>query len=409
MSTTGASSDPLDGLALPGGDDTIAAIATAQGRSAVAMIRLSGAGALDIASRVVSPWPIPPRRPVLRTLRHPTTGEVLDRALVTAHPDDNTYTGEPVVELSTHGGWLVPAAVLDAVLAAGARTALPGEFTRRAVVHGRMDLLQAEAIGDLIDARSTATRRAALRQMDGGLSDRIQALRERIIGIEALIAYEIDFPEEDDGPVPPERVLTACVDALDDLERLLATAHAGELIREGALVVLAGAPNTGKSSLFNALLGEARAIVTDVPGTTRDALEVVLDTAPWPIRLVDTAGLRQTSDIVERLGVEVSERYLGAADLILACAETPAALEPTVERIGRASPAPVLGVLTKHDLVADRDDSPGDLVPGSYQIEPVSVSAHAGTGLSELLGEIGCVLSRVADSHPAAEAPLLTR
>ena len=354
---------------------------------------------------------------MLRTLRHPETGEVLDRALVTVYPDARTFTGEPMVEISTHGGWLVPAAVLDAMLAAGARSALPGEFTRRAVVHGRIDLLQAEAIGDLVDARSTATRRTALRQLDGGLSERVLSLRDGIIGIEALIAYEIDFPEEDDGPVPAERVRASCVQTLDELDRLLATAEAGELIREGALVVLAGAPNAGKSSLFNALLGEARAIVTDVPGTTRDALEAVLDTTPWPIRLVDTAGLRASADVVERLGVEVSERYMGAADLILACADSVVELETTIRHIRRASSAPILAVRTKRDLVPSRDDPAGVAAGGAHQLETeragdvataVCVSAHTGSGLHELLEEIGGALSTTAEA-PVGDIPLLTR
>ncbi len=400
---------------LPGADDTIVALATTPGRSAIAVVRIGGRGALTVAGRLVSPWPITERHPTLCEIRHPDTGALLDRALVTTFPDARSFTGEPIVEISTHGGLLVPTTTLDAVLAAGARFALPGEFTRRAVFNGRIDLLQAEAIGDLIDARSGATQRSALRQLDGGLSRRILELRERIIGIEAMIAYDIDFPDEDDGPIPAARVREAGVGVLDALDRLLATAHAGVLIREGALIVLAGAPNAGKSSLFNALVGESRAIVTDVPGTTRDAIEAVVDATPWPLRLVDTAGLRPTADVVERLGVEVSERYLGAADLILACAESPAELADTMHRIRVASSAPMLAVATKQDLVSPGDEATWDLVAGSLESRSppsslgfVPVSALTGAGLQQLMAEIGRILS--ADgAPPAAETPLLTR
>ena len=293
---------------LPGADDTIAAIATAPGRGALATVRVSGADAHGIARRVLTPWPEAERVATLARCRHPRTGERLDQAVVTVYAAPRSFTGEPMVELSTHGGHLVPATVLAALLAAGARQALPGEFTRRAVLNGKLDLLQAEAVADLVDARSHAMQRAAIEQLDGGLSRRILALRDALLDLEALIAYDIDFPEEDEGPVSRERVARAIADARAAIEALLATAPAGELVRDGALVVIAGEPNAGKSSLFNALLGESRAIVTELPGTTLDALEAVVDTGRWPLRLVDTAGLREAGDIVERLGIEVSER-----------------------------------------------------------------------------------------------------
>jgi Predicted GTPase len=183
-----------------------------------------------------------------------------------------------------------------AAIQLGARQAEPGEFARRAVLNGKLDLVQAEAIGDLIDARSSAARRVALRQLDGGLSRRVAELRTQVLALEALLAYDIDFPEEDDGPVPRARIDAATIAVIDAVTSLLATGNTGTLVHEGALVVLAGAPNVGKSSLFNALLGEARAIVTEIPGTTRDAIEAVLDLPGWPLRLVDTAGLRTSTD-----------------------------------------------------------------------------------------------------------------
>ena len=330
------------------------------------------------------------------------TGAQLDQAVVTWYEGPRSFTGEDVVEISCHGGWVVPTSVLAAVIEAGAREALPGEFTRRAVLNGKFDLLQAEAIGDLVDARSRGGQRAALNQLDGGLSRRVLALRELLLELEALIAYDIDFPEEDDGPVAPERILTAIEQILAALDNLLATARAGELVREGALVVIAGAPNVGKSSLFNALLGRRRAIVTDVPGTTRDALEAVIDTGSWPIRLVDTAGLRETADTVERLGIEVSEDYLARADTVLACGDDPDALEHAVAVVRGRTTAPVVPVRTKVDRATQHWMQSTEAAGGV-----VGVSAETGEGLGDLVAAIVAALS--TDGRPPDfDAPLLT-
>ena len=375
------------------GADPIVALATPNGRGAIAVVRLSGAGALDLAARHVSPWPLAPREATLCAIRD-DAGELLDRALVTVFPAPRSFTGDDTVEIATHGGALVPAMVMGALVRSGARVAEPGEFTRRAVLNGKLDLVQAEAIGDLIDAGTNAMRRAALVQLDGGLSRRIEALREQIIGLDALIAYDIDFPEEDDGPVPRERVRAATEAVLDALDTLLATAHAGEIVREGALVVIAGAPNAGKSSLFNALLGSARAIVTEIPGTTRDAIEATIDTGAWPVRLVDTAGLHETTDTVERIGIEVSTRYLAAADVVLACGETDADVAATANAIAALTTAPVLRVRTKSDIA-----------PSS---EPLAVSALSGAGLEALLRAIDGAVG-TSEGPLALDAPILTR
>jgi tRNA modification GTPase len=288
--------------------------------------------------------------------------------------------------------------VLAAAIQAGARQAEPGEFTRRAVLNGKLDLLQAEAIGDLTEARSGAAQRLALHQLDGGLSQRVLTLRQRILQVEALLAYEIDFPEEDDGPIPRDRVTLAAQAALHDVRSLLATAELGSMIHNGALVVLAGAPNTGKSSLFNALLGQARAIVTEIPGTTRDAIEAVLDRPHWPLRLVDTAGLRDTTDALEQLGIETSARYLSRAALVLACGESTNHIDSVTKHLRAYTAAPVLGILTKADLVAER----------SQLDHAVAVSARTGEGLGTLLDAID---ARLAAEHgaPSSTDPGLTR
>ncbi|MDF1506227.1 GTP-binding protein, partial [Roseisolibacter sp. H3M3-2] len=276
------------------------------------------------------------------------------------------------------------AALLAALAAARARPALPAEFTRRAVLRGKLDLAQAEGVGALVDARTQAMRRAALAQLDGGLSRRVAALREALLHAEALLAYDIDFPEEDDGPLGRDAVALAVGNALDGVEALLATAPAGAIARDGAAVVIAGPPNAGKSSLFNALAGEARAIVTDVPGTTRDALEATVERDPWPLRLVDTAGLRDTDDRVERLGIEVAERWLGRAHVVLACGEEQEDVERTADFVRARTDAPILGVLTKQDERRASSVEHAPLDARRSTLPSLRVSAETGAGLAAL-------------------------
>jgi len=314
--------------------------------------------------------------------------------LAACFPGPRSYTGEDVVEISTHGGLVAPAAAIAALVAAGARPAQPGEFTRRAVLNGKMDLLQAEATADLIDAGSPAQRRRALQQLERGLSDRLAALRGEILELEALIAYEIDFPEEDEGPVAPERVRRAWDVARERVAALLRTAPEGERLREGALLVIAGRPNAGKSSLFNALLGVERAIVTEIPGTTRDAIEAHAVIEGFPFRLVDTAGLRATDERIERLGIEVSKRYLDAADLVLFCEE-----RDSRERDAflASVKAPVVTVRTKADLTGDAGVS---VVTGAGLPELRRRLAEVAFGQLLALGDVEPVVTRAR--HRAA-------
>jgi tRNA modification GTPase len=360
--------------------DVIAALATPPGRSAIAVVRLSGAQALEVAGRVVqgasksetrgeglAGWP--PREAHLATLVS-AAGTAIDQGLVTIFRAPNSYTGEDLVEFSCHGGLLAPAELLAALHAAGARPAAPGEFTRRAVLNGKLDLLQAEAVGDLIDATATAQGRAALHQLDGGLSRRLLALREDLLELLALLSYDIDFPEEDDGPVPRERILGMRARVREAIARLLTTASAGQRLHDGALVVLAGRPNAGKSSLFNALLGSSRSLVTEIPGTTRDTVEAQGDVLGWPVRFADTAGLRDADERLERMGIEVSRRYVAAADLLLLCVEADRAATPD-ERV-LLGERPSLLVRSKADLGSATD------------AEGIEVSAVTGAGLDRL-------------------------
>jgi len=328
------------------------------------LIRLSGVGSFAIAARCLEPFhPSPPRTVFRARLLHPETREPVDDCLAACFPAPHSYTGDDLVEISTHGGLVVPAAALAVLAAAGARPAAPGEFTRRAVLNGKMDLLQAEATADLIDAGSPVQRRRALQQLERGLSGRLDGLRSEILELEALIAYDIDFPEEDEGPVSPQRVRGAWEVVRGRVADLLKTAPEGERLREGALLVIAGRPNAGKSSLFNALLGTERAIVTEIPGTTRDAIEAHAVIEGFPFRIVDTAGLRDSDERIEQLGIEVSKKYLAAADLVLFCEEREdASRMPFLAEVS----APVVDVRTKADVTG------------------VGVSAVTGQGMAEL-------------------------
>lgn len=373
------------------------ALATPPGRSAIAVVRLSGIDAISLAQRVAQAElsNLPDRSVALTAFRTPD-GTAIDQGLVTVFRAPNSYTGEDLVEFSCHGGLLAPAELLAALHAAGARPAAPGEFTRRAVLNGKLDLLQAEAVGDLIDATATAQGRAALNQLDGDLSRRLLSLREDLLELLALLSYDIDFPEEDDGPVPRERILDMRARVREAIGRLLATASVGQRLHDGALVVLAGRPNAGKSSLFNALLGSSRSLVTEIPGTTRDTVEAQGDVLGWPVRYADTAGLRDADERLERMGIEVSRRYVAAADLLLLCVE--AGRAATLDERMLLGERPSLLVRSKADLAPETD------------AEGIGVSAVTGAGLDRLREAIaGRLFGDPTDGGYADLEPMLSR
>ena len=370
----------------------------------MAVVRLSGPEALPIAERLAGSkrpsggkWP--DRQARLRTVVCPHTGEALDHGVVTLFRGPGSYTGEDVVEFSTHGGYAIPRTVVEACVALGAREAEPGEFTARAYLNGKLDLTQAEAVADLVSARSTKGRAVALHQLERGLGARIAELRERVVGVGALLVHHIDFPGEDDAPTPLGEIAAEARETVGAMDRLLATAPAGEALRRGAVTVLAGAPNAGKSSLFNALIGTERAIVTEEPGTTRDALEAVVEIGGLPFRLVDTAGLRSDAGSVERLGIEVARRYLAGADVVLYCRETGRAPTDGEEDFLAGVGAPVVRLRTKADLANGRKPS---------EEGAMAVSAASGEGLGALrtaLGEL--VFGGVVENRD--EVPVVAR
>ncbi len=350
---------------------TLFAPASGFGRAAIAVIRVSGPAAGAVLTALAGPLPAP-RRLSLRTLRDPADGAILDRALIAWMPGPSTVTGEDMAELHLHGGVAVRAGVIRALTAfPGCRPAEAGAFTRRAVLNGRMDLTEAEGVADLIEAETEAQRRQALRQLDGALGRQVAAWRDEAIDCLAAAEAALDFSDE--GDVDDTALDRALFDRAARLRAAIAAALAdgrrGERVREGFWVVLAGPPNAGKSTLLNALSRRDAAIVSPVPGTTRDAIEVRLDLGGLPVMLVDTAGLRETHDPVEAEGIRRTRRRMAEADLVLMLVPpVPKATEP-------AATGRVLRVRTKADLA---DGSGGGL----------AVSALTGQGMPALLEAI---------------------
>jgi tRNA modification GTPase len=296
--------------------DTIVAIATPPGRGGIGVVRISGPQATEIVGRLIEhAGRLEPRRAVFTRLSDAST--IRDQIVVTSFPAPHSYTGDDVMEVSAHGSPVILRAIVDAAMMSGARLAEPGEFTLRAFLNGRVDLMQAEAVADLIDAVTPEQARLAFDQLEGTLTRRIAELDASLFDLIARLEASVDFPDEGYHFVEAAEV-TAVLDALiARMSGLLADARRGRLVREGLQVAIVGRPNVGKSSLFNALVGSSRAIVTDRPGTTRDLVTEVVDIEGLKVTLVDTAGLRDTADVVEAEGVARSERARQAADLVL--------------------------------------------------------------------------------------------
>ena len=304
--------------------DTIAAIATARGEAGIGIVRVSGSLALPIASELFrSPRTVSLTELPTHTLTYghivdaATSDEVIDEVLLGIMHAPKTYTGEDIVEFNCHGGMVTLTAVLDLVVKSGARIAEPGEFTKRAFLNGRLDLAQAEAVAELIASKTDLSRKIAIEALAGRLSDTVNRLSDRLASLLAEIEASIDFPEEDLDFMKIEAQLETARAVQSDLVALLETATEGRIITEGVNVAILGKPNVGKSSLLNALVGTKRAIVTDTPGTTRDTIEEAVNIGGIPLKLIDTAGIRQTTDIVEQQGVERSKAVLGRAELLL--------------------------------------------------------------------------------------------
>jgi tRNA modification GTPase len=320
-------------MTLPTMDDTIAAISTPFGEGAIAVLRLSGPKAVEIAGSIFrGKGPISELAARTQHFGSIFDGKrKLDEVLLTVFRAPQSYTGEDVVEISCHGGVLVSRRVLETLLQNGARSAEPGEFTQRAYLHRKMDLTQVEAVMDLITAQTDLAMRAATEQLEGRLGERIRNLRESVVELLAHVEAFIDFPDEDIDPDTGVALLTKLAGAQGEIETLLATADRGKVLREGVRTVIYGAPNVGKSSLLNLLLGHERAIVSSRPGTTRDVIEETINLQGLPIRLIDTAGVRESEDEIEREGMKRTRQELARADLALHVFD---ASQPPLEQSG---------------------------------------------------------------------------
>ena len=370
--------------------DTIVAIATPPGRGAIGVVRVSGPGALQISAALLTRTsPLEPRRATFSRL---TAGAIHDQVVATYFPQPASYTGDEVVEIATHGSSVVLNAVVAAALGEGARLAAPGEFTLRAYLNGRIDLPQAEAVADLIDAATPLQARAAFDQLNGTLTTAIGAIDAELFDLIAKLEASVDFPDEGYHFVEPGSAALSIETIAQRIDALLATASRGRLVREGATIVIAGPPNAGKSSLFNALVGAHRAIVTAIPGTTRDLLTEVVDLNGLRATLVDTAGIGDSIDPIEVEGIRRAREAAAVSDLILLVHDGTSPLEPA-PITAQASESKTLIVSSKADLPT-----------ASHRENALRVSARTGQGIDELIAAI----HRALAGEALSDTPTLT-
>jgi tRNA modification GTPase len=374
--------------------DTIAAISTPPGEGAIALVRVSGANAIAVADKIFRGKENPSR--FASHVQH--FGEIfdganrlIDQVVLSVHRAPASYTGEDLVEISCHGGTLVSAKVLDACLRAGARAARPGEFTERAFLDNKMDLTQAEAVIDLIRAKTDLALRSATEQLEGRLGEKIRKIRDELVALQAHIEASIDFPEEGIAPDEGERLCARLDPIREEIAALLATADQGRVLREGVRVVIYGATNAGKSSLLNRLLGYDRVIVSDTHGTTRDTIEETVNLDGVPIRLLDTAGLRRSTNAIEREGIARTEKSLHLADLRLHIADRNAPKPPHFEESRNCGTNEIV-ILNKSDLPENDDWK---------NFHALRISCLTGEGLPELQKQI---LARIAQQNLRPES-----
>ncbi len=379
--------------------DTIVAIATPPGRGGIGIVRISGPHASEVASRVAGrSAPLAARHATLTDIR--IDGTAIDRAVVTFFPAPHSYTGEDVVEISAHGSPIVLRGIVETAMRSGARLAEPGEFTFRAYLHGRMDLVQAEAVRDLVDSVTPLQARAAFDQLEGTLTGRIREIDTALFELSARVEASLDFPEEGYHFITPGSAADEILAICRQIELLLADARRGRLVREGAHVAILGRPNAGKSSLFNRLAGSGRAIVTEIPGTTRDLVTELIDVEGMAITLVDTAGLHGSpADAVEQEGIARARAAEQIADLAIVVLDRSRLLTQDDEQLiatttGRA-----------RLLIANKSDLPGRWSAEALAVAPIQVSATTGEGIDDLRRAIATVLSGTERMH---ETPAVT-
>ena len=372
--------------------DTICGIATAQGEGGIAIIRVSGNKALEIVGRIfkgINNFDINNMKTY--TMKYgniidSVSKEVIDEVIISYMKGPKSFTAEDVVEINCHGGVVSTNRVLEEVIKNGARIAEPGEFTKRAFLNGRIDLSQAEAVMDIITAKTDLAMKSAVMQNEGVLSKEINKFRAYLLDVLALIEYDVDFTEDDEEPdvTVPVKVSESLNKAIIDMEKLLKGANEGKIIREGLKMTIVGKPNVGKSSLMNALLQEKRAIVTDIPGTTRDVIEEYINLGGIPVKITDTAGIRETEDVVEKIGVERSREKLEEADLVVLMLDTSRPLDDEDREIIKSiKDKKTIVLLNKVDLERKLQLEELD---GLHNL--IEISAMTGFGIEDLKQEI---------------------
>jgi len=376
-------------------DDTIAAISTPAGEGGIGIVRLTGKDSIKIADRLFhsskgkSLSDSASHRIIYGFIKDLSTGETVDEVLVSIMRSPNTYTREDIVEINCHGGMSPLRNVLELAVKNGARLAEPGEFTKRAFLNGRIDLSEAEAVLDLIRAKTDESRRIALEQLRGRLSEKILNLREQITKICVFIEACIDFPEEDIELASTKEIIESAATILKELASLLKSYDEGRFFREGLAAAIVGKPNVGKSSLLNALLQKDRAIVTDTPGTTRDTIEEYLNINGLPLRIVDTAGIRESHDMAEKEGVKRSIRAMEDADLVMAVIDGSEPLkDEDIEVLGKTKGKNTIIVINKSDLISSEEQKSRraevNSALSSYSSRVINISAANGDGIEEL-------------------------
>lgn len=360
--------------------NTIVALATPMGRSGIGIIRLSGEDSLPITRKLArdESFDPEPRFATLKKIYDIETGDVIDEALITYFQSPQSFTGEDIIEISCHGSPIILRQIIDFCLRLDARMAEAGEFSLRALANGRMNLSQAEAIRDLIDAQTIYAARQSVRQLRGELSDRLQPLKDDLLGVIVVLESALEFVEDDLPDFQTEKIRTQLLSIAEKIGEFASTFKAGKLIREGLKVALVGKPNVGKSSLFNALLGQDRAIVTEIAGTTRDQIHEKFTINNIPISLIDTAGLRQTSDTVEMIGVERSKLLMADADLVIVLIDGSQKLtDEDREILSEVKDVNHLIAINKSDLTQSEIDLNGNA-------KTLKTSAKTGEGLDDL-------------------------
>ncbi len=365
---------------------TIAAVATPSGVGAIAVIRISGAEAVKIADKVFK------GKGRLEEAESHTihygfiidaNGDKADEVLVSVMRAPRTFTREDVVEISTHGGVVASRRVLDIVIAAGAYPAAPGEFTKRAFLNGRIDLSQAEAVIDIINSENELMMRNAVSQLGGALSERINGVRERLVELAAAMQVIIDYPDEDLEDVTIDDIKAVSAQCAENIEKLLSTADSGRIIKDGVLTAIVGKPNVGKSSLLNVLAAEERAIVTDIAGTTRDVIEEYVNLNGVPLRLLDTAGIRATDDVVEKIGVEKSKKCIEQADLVIVMLDAASDFEEIDSELLKETQG------KKRIVLINKTDIGNNFYDGYVEADDViQISAEKNEGLEKLAERI---------------------